>query len=70
MSETYEQMPDGTWRPAVPEPFWIRRWFRSRPQCFFTEPISGSDTLYRICSRVFKTRDQYEEHYRREHIDG
>jgi hypothetical protein len=44
--------------PAIPEPFWVRRWlFWSRPSCY-------------PCRLKFKTRAEYDAHYALTHIEA
>jgi hypothetical protein len=52
----YEQMEDGSYRAAVPMPFWERgwrTWMRWRPMC---------------CNTIFKTEEMYRDHYIRTHL--
>jgi hypothetical protein len=41
--------------PAIPEPFWVRKWFRWKPSCY-------------QCRIVFKNRREWEIHYVLKHI--
>lgn len=59
MSNEQQQLEDGTWVPAIPEPFWYRglmTWFRLRPSCY-------------QCRLIFKTREEYNDHYVKMHYD-
>lgn len=50
---TYERLQDGTLRTAIPEPYWVRRWwtlFRWKPACY-------------ECKTVFLSREQYDDHF-------
>lgn len=45
-----EEHPVLGWIRAVPEPFWVRRWFRWKPACY-------------PCELTFKTRDDHDRHW-------
>lgn len=55
MGVVHEYHPEHGWRPSIPEPFWVRRWFRWRPACY-------------PCRIRFRDRSEHDEHYRREHL--
>lgn len=40
----------GRWVPAVPEPFWVHRWFRWRARC--------------ACGDLFRDRTGYRAHWK------
>ena len=49
-----QQNNDGSWGPAIPEPFFVG-WRLRKCRC--------------DCGRVFKSRDKYREHYAAGHLD-
>lgn len=46
--------------PAIPEPFWVRHWFRWKPACYQCSMRSGSEVR-------FKDRDEWESHWLAQH---
>lgn len=59
MSEgMYQFDPELGYMPAIPEPFWEKRWYwlRYRPKCC-------------ECGASFKTRSEYTLHYALQHIN-
>lgn len=53
----YTQSEDGRWVPAIPEPFWFKSWrtlWFWRPGCY-------------QCQIIFKTREEWNEHYVKHH---
>lgn len=58
-----EQAPDGTWRPAIPLPFYRGRLF-GQFQC--AHPVYDGITAEH-CGRRFRTMEAYREHYRAAH---
>jgi hypothetical protein len=52
----YQYDPQLGYVPAIPEPFWVVRWFRWKPQCY-------------KCKTVFKNREQWNTHYVLNHLN-
>lgn len=53
----FQQNPDGSWTPSVPEPLWVRPWwrlFRWTPSC---------------CGRTYAHVPHYHAHWFSEHVD-
>lgn len=61
MSESMQQNPDGSWSPAVPEPFWFRRWWRWRPGCYSCSMREGREVK-------FRDRDEWVRHWLQHHL--
>jgi hypothetical protein len=62
VTDVYTLDPEHGWVPAIPEPFWYKGWrtlFRYRPSCY----QCGNPLL-------FKTRREWEAHYRMSHLGG
>lgn len=51
---------DGSLEPSVPEPFWVRRWFRSKPACYECSLRQGKNV-------TFRDREDWEFHWRLTH---
>lgn len=47
----------GQWVPAIPEPLWIRRWFKSKPYCS-------------QCAVFLRDREDWRNHYGQVHQAG
>lgn len=57
MPMMYQHDPDLGYMPAIPEPFWLKKWWwlSHRPHCH-------------RCNLTFKTRTQWNLHYLDKHL--
>lgn len=56
---SFTQLEDGSYVPAIPEPYWYRSWrtwFRLCPGCYG-------------CNLIFKNRQDFNEHYIKMHTE-
>ena len=53
----------GRWSPAVPEPYWIKRWFRWKPSCLDCWNRYGP-------LLVFADRDEWVRHWAQHHMES
>ena len=65
MDGNFTRLKDGNLVPSIPEPFWYgggwRSFFRKYPACYRCTDLKGKSPL------IFKTKEDWNEHYLKMH---